>query len=461
MLSDAPPSSGPQVLGTVILGGGPGGVALLLAALRRGAFDALVGDGLAIVERGREIGRGAIGDYVITSDSGAETFVDCLQNATEPALVALRRHPAAEEVARHAPGAVPLRLVGRLMQVIGDRLAAILAGRGALLLTEHAVLQVVRAPDGLWQVVTRGIAGGGPRVLLARNVVFSLGGEQPIERLHTECVAGQPLLPRYAETLVQSGSLFRAPGRDAVNRRLRGLSRPRAVVVGGSTSAVAAANLLLTQLPDVAFGPGGVTILHRRPMRVFYASAEAALAEDYAEFGPDDICPLTGRVFRLAGLRLDSRELLMRARGLGGRAPEPRLRLQMTGAQPDAATIDMLDGADLIVAALGYRPRLVPCLDIDGAPLALRGNTDAMVPLVDDACRIVDGAGEPWPGLFALGLANGFVPSGAFGGEASFVGQANGLWLWQTDVGGMVVDQICARRSGPPGRMRHAETEAV
>lgn len=461
MPSHAPPAIGPQVLGTVILGGGPGGIALLLAALRRGAFDALLDGGLAIVERGSEIGRGAIGDYVITSDSGAETFLDCLQGATEPRLAALRTHPAAEEVARHVPGAVPLRLVGRLMQVVGDRLAAILAERGAELLTEHVAVQLVRTPDGLWRVLTRGLADGAPRVLLARNVVFSLGAEQPIERLRTERVAGRPLLPRYAATLVQSGTLFRAPGRDAVNRRLRGIRNPRAVVVGGSTSAVAAANLLLTQLPDVAFGAAGVTILHRRPMRVFYASAEEALAEDYTEFGPDDICPLTGRVFRLAGLRLDSRELLMRARGIGGRPPEPRLRLQPIGAQPDAATIGMLDEADLIVAALGYRPRLVPCLDTDGAPLALRGDTDAMVPLVDDACRVVDGTGEPWPGLFALGLGNGFVPSGAFGGEASFVGQANGLWLWQTDVGGMVVDQICARCAGPPGRTRYAETEAV
>lgn len=452
---------GPRIFGTVVLGGGPGGVALLLAAMRRGALDTLIDDGLAIVERGRDIGRGAIGDYVITSDSGAETFIDCLENAKEPMLAALRTHPAAEAVAAHVPGAVPLRLVGRLMHVIGDRLSAILVGRGAELVTEHVALQVVRAPDGLWQVVTRGLAGGGPRVLLARNVVFSLGGEQPIERLRHERVGGQPLLPRHAATVVQSGTLFRAPGRDAVNRRLRGIEAPRAVVVGGSTSAVAAANLLLSQLPDVTFGPGGVTILHRRPMRVFYASAEAALAENYTEFGPEDICPLTGRVFRLAGLRLDSRELLMRARGLGGRQPEPRLRLQMMGEQSEAATDAMLDDAHLIVAALGYRPRLVPCLDIDGTPLALRGNTDAMVPLVDDSCRVVDGAGEPWPGLFALGLANGFVPSGAFGGEASFVGQANGLWLWQTDVGGMVVDQICARRGGPLGRTRHAETEAV
>jgi hypothetical protein len=39
-------------------------------------------------------------------------------------------------------------------------------------------------------------------------------------------------------------------------------------------------------------------------------------------------------------------------------------------------------------------------------------------------------------------LAAGFVPHGKLGGEASFRGQANGLWLWQSDVGGLIVDAI-------------------
>jgi hypothetical protein len=36
------------------------------------------------------------------------------------------------------------------------------------------------------------------------------------------------------------------------------------------------------------------------------------------------------------------------------------------------------------------------------------------------------------------------VPWGRLGGEASFSGQANGLWLWQNDVGTMIVDQLLA-----------------
>ena len=57
-------------------------------------------------------------------------------------------------------------------------------------------------------------------------------------------------------------------------------------------------------------------------------------------------------------------------------------------------------------------------------------------------CRVMDASGNPLPNLFAIGLAAGFVPHGKLGGEASFRGQANGLWLWQNDVGALIADAV-------------------
>ncbi|RZM10963.1 MAG: aminotransferase DegT, partial [Sphingomonas sp.] len=51
------------------------------------------------------------------------------------------------------------------------------------------------------------------------------------------------------------------------------------------------------------------------------------------------------------------------------------------------------------------------------------------------------------PDAYGIGLAAGFVPWGRLGGEASFSGQANGLWLWQNDVGMMIVDQLLAHEA--------------
>jgi len=66
--------------------------------------------------------------------------------------------------------------------------------------------------------------------------------------------------------------------------------------------------------------------------------------------------------------------------------------------------------------------------------------------MVDRYCRILDAHDQPIPSAFGIGLAAGFVPWGRMGGEASFRGQANGLWQWQNDVGQMIVDQVLGER---------------
>jgi hypothetical protein len=131
----------------------------------------------------------------------------------------------------------------------------------------------------------------------------------------------------------------------------------------------------------------------------------------------------------------------MRARGIGGLPPEPRLQLHRLGVD-DAASRTLLDNADLVIAALGYRPHALPVLDEAENLVPLLAQTAPQAPLVDGSCRVLDATNNPLPGLFAIGLAAGFVPHGKLGGEPSFRGQANGLWLWQSDVGGLIVDAI-------------------
>ena len=123
---------------------------------------------------------------------------------------------------------------------------------------------------------------------------------------------------------MQSGDVISHDGLARVAELLRVKPHPMVAILGGSTSAMATAHTLLHRLPDVRFGEGGVTLFHRRQLRVYYTSPEEAIADGYTEFDANDLCPLTNRVYRLAGLRLDSRELLMQLRGIGGRQPEPR-----------------------------------------------------------------------------------------------------------------------------------------
>jgi hypothetical protein len=428
--------------GVVIIGGGPAGLAPLLAAHRRGRLADLLNEGVTVVEQSGSVGDGTIGRWAINSDSTAFTFADCLAGPPDSELAELRDHPVTKEFVEAGEGTVPLTRAGEFLGLVGQALNHVIAASpNSRVLKGYRAVSTRRTQTG-WLTLLQDLETGRERTIDSRNVVLATGASQPVERLRREVVAGVNLVERCGERLLQSGEVVSTAGFRAAADRLAGLGRPpRVAIIGGSTSAAAIAFAMLNRMPGVTFGPGGLTILHRRELRIFYPSVEAALADGYTEFGPDDICPVSGRVFRLSGFRLDSRELIMRARGIGGRPAEPRLQLHRLGVD-DAASLELLDNADLVIAALGYRPRALPVFNEAGERVSLHSETGPQARLVDNHCRVMDADGNPLPHLFAIGLAAGFVPYGKLGGEKSFRGQANGLWLWQNDVGAMIADAI-------------------
>ena len=433
-----------EVASAIIVGGGPAGTALLTAAAKRGLLPALA-EGLLLVERDGGLGDGRLGRYAITSDSTAGTFLSAVADMPYPDLAALVEHPAGRAVAAHAGAlGVPLPHVGALLRASGERLAAIARQNGATVATGTEAVRATQSPDDAWTVRLRRAADGHEWDARTQRLVIATGGHQPLDRLATAQVAGASLVELAGDRLLQSDSVLTLGGFAHVSDLLAGRRSPRIAVVGGSTSALTAIALLLKGSPALPLGAGGVTLLHRRPLRPFYASAAAARADGFTDFTARDICPVSGFVYRLGGFRLEARELALRMLGVDGRAPDPRVRT-LRIADDDAEARRTVREADLVIAALGYRPLALPLADRRGRPLALAAHADR--PMVDDRCRVLDANDLPIPGLYGIGLAAGFVPSGPLGGERSFTGQANGLWLWQNDVGAMIVDQLLNERA--------------
>src|SRR6185312_8129477 len=149
-------------------------------------------------------------------------------------------------------------------------------------------------------------------------------------------------------------------------------------------------------------------------------------------------------------LRLEARDLLMAVRGIGGRPPEERLRLHQAGADLDRMALEILDEADVVIAALGYRPRALPLLAPSGRRLEVFADDTGTRPLVDCECRVLDRHGAPIEGLFGIGLGSGFFSRELVGGELSFSGQTNSLWQWQNAIGGLIARQIQAAEAAKP-----------
>lgn len=442
----------PAIASVVVIGGGPAGTALLTAATKRGLLPRLAASGLVVVERDAAIGGGRLGNYAITSDSTATTFLSAVKDNVHPPIAALANAPVGRAIRRHSDEVgVPLVEVGPLLRETGDRLAGVVGDNGGTILTGHEVTGATLGHDGIWTVAIRNRADGSVIDQRSEAIVIATGGHQPVDRLMAQRVAGLPLAATLGERLLQSDDVLALGGMAKVGDLMAGRRSPRVTVIGGSTSALATVGLLLKGDPAIPFGAGGVTLLHRRPLRPFYHSVEAAHAEGFTDFGPDDICPVSGFVYRLAGFRLDARELVLRMLQVDGRAPDPRLALHRINGDDDHAAQQILQQSDLVIAALGYRPHALSLSNDAGQRIALAADTGA--PMVDKHCRVIDANGQPIPGVFGIGLAAGFVPWGSLGGEPSFRGQANGLWLWQNDVGLMIVDQLLESALGE-GRVR-------
>ncbi len=434
------PAPAPQILSTVLVGGGPAGIAMLIAASKKGKLRDLA-RGLAVVERGERLGAGQLPSYGITSDSTAETFLSAVKDNPEPEIAALIDHPGAREIARYMGKlGVPLSRTGPFLEAMGDRVGAIVRASGGQLLTGTEVIDARRTPAGLWQTRIRDAATGVERELLSENIVIATGGYQSSTGVAAERVAGAPLGEQLGERLMLCDDMLRSGGMDRLRARIEGKRAPRIAIVGASTSAVATAVLLLKS--DIPFGAEALTLVHREALRPWYPSADAALADGFTDFGPDDICPLSGFVYRLAGFRLEARELVLRMLRIGGRVPEPRVRLHRLREGQDTDAAHILADADVVVAALGYRPHALPLFDAQGERIPLTAHAPGRPRLADQYCRVIDAAGRPIPGAYGIGLAAGFVPEGRLGGEKSFKGKANGLWQWQNDVGLLIVDQL-------------------
>jgi cation diffusion facilitator CzcD-associated flavoprotein CzcO len=434
-----------SVQGLVIVGAGPGGMAPLLAATNKGKLQELLQAGVTVIESGSAVGRGSLGGHDLESDSSAEALLDVVMRSQEGPFVALRTHPATLRLQAFANGPAPLHIVAHFLEVVSQTVCAMVSAseRGRVLLNTGA-LSVRSTGHGTW-LTTCFKEGSTIEVVESLNVVLATGAHQPLTRLAEEKVAGEPLLPRYAGKVMQTGTLFTAAGLREASEHLSKSSDPKIAIVGGSTSAAAAAGVVLQRMPSLHLQAGAVTLLHRKPLRLFYESVNEALADGYTDFRPSDVCRLTGRVYRLGGLRLKSRKLIMGVLGVGPRPADDRLRLLRLEPRKFAEARAVLDGADLIVAAFGYRPRLLPVYDESMREIVLLSPSGSHWAVVDADSRVLDADQRPLHGLFAVGLAIGPAASDRLGGEAGFCGQVNSLWLWQHTIGEEICEHVLQR----------------
>lgn len=419
----------PEPVDIAVIGGGPAGTGLFLKALKDGQWDALFTQRIALLEAGSHLLAGQLADFQVNSDTLADVFLECLQGH---AGASLDMDELADEVATvgaHCGGPIPLPALRPYLLRLGAQLEKKLSA------TPNCILKMNTPANGL-QLMRDGcirVAHAGGH-LVARKVVLATGATPFPQDLPSATFAGRVPLAPHARKLIHADTLLRMGAGD-LHAMLP--DRPRVVVLGGGHSAFSVAHTLLAAQP--AFGEGDIAVWAKARPKVFFPSREAAEAAGYGDFTEADICPVTQRLYRLAGLRMDGRALYLRMLGLGDGPEERRVRLEVfdtRSGELEAA----LQAADLVVVAFGYHYRMPPLRDADGHAIALAGALTRH--WVDEDCALLDGDGRPVPNLYATGLASGFVPSGELGGEESFHGQTNGLWYYQNLIASRILQQL-------------------
>ena len=172
---------------TVFIGAGPAGIGPLVCAVQKGTFAQLLDSDIAVLDATNIIGRGAIGQYVINSDTLSNTFLECLRNQGGGPLAPLLTAESTHAIQQHADGPAPLRLVGDYMADLGQAVRrAIDAHPASQFLARTTAQSITLNRDGTLTTHARWTDDEGSTHMLglqSTNVVVATGGVQSLPRV--------------------------------------------------------------------------------------------------------------------------------------------------------------------------------------------------------------------------------------------------------------------------------------
>lgn len=437
------------MLRAVFCGGGPASTGVFTNAAQNGRLSELLSAGATLIERSGSIGAGMIGSYHIPANTLADSLLECLQHSDQsPLLARMAEDPSTMELARYRGRSFPLTTGARFLTKLGSMLSDQFDGTNAsCVLTDHTVDALRQTASGSWDVeFHKNCKPDEKRHVGAEYAVLALGAVQPTaHHAKLEIVPGIGLSP-YADKLQTSLDVNCMEPQALFEWGQQLGSDPKIAIIGGSHSAFCVALRLVQELaPHLksngdGFAPGAITLIHRHPVRLFFDTPAEAIADGYAFDEDQDICPITGRINRMAGLRYDTLEFA-RPFVVGTGAPREMELLSVnsgSSSEQIARLRKTLEDATVIISAAGHQARAVPVLDENGNEIDVLRDNDGGYH-VDSRARLFDAQGDVLPGLLAYGIGAGFRPTPETGGEPSYRGRIDSLWLYQNTIGNIIL----------------------
>lgn len=417
---------------TLIIGGGPAGTGLLLKALKDGGTNGFFNRRVALVEQSSQLIAGNITQYQVNSDTLSDVFLECLEGATSNFFNLEQLSAEIELVQSYKGKSIPLPKLAAYFNKLGALLKeALTAAQKCTFFMNTIVERVVQDKNGIYSIHL----SGRQQLITARQIVLATGG---IPKTQSDTTFAHTIsLSPYCDKIIHTDTILRLGLGNDLKISLK--NNPRVVILGGSHSAFSAAHYLLNGPDGITFKNGDIQIWSTRLPKIYFNNKAEALASGYDDFGEDDFCPVTGKLYRLAGLRMDGRALYMQMLGLGHAIKENRVVHNVFTNQM-LEIEEQLKSAALIISAYGYQLNRIPFFDANGDEIQFNGTKTNR--WVNDNCELLDKNEKAIPSVFATGMATGFIPKGELGGEPTFNGQTNGIWYYQNAIADLIMRNL-------------------
>lgn len=410
---------------TVIVGGGPAGTGLFMKMIKDGTSEKSIGN-FALIEQSDKLISGSITSFEINSDTLSDIFLECLDGKAHTSIDLTLLKKEIDHIKTYKGRSIPLKKLSAFFLKLNELLQNKLkTNSNCNLFLNTTVEKIIRLNDGTFQLHI----SGEKKMFYSQKIVVASGGIPAISNGIN--IAGILPLGKYISKVIHSDNLLK-------NNLIKKINADsKIVILGGSHSAFSSAKFLLDQNPELK--DEAIHIWCNKTPLIYFNSKEEATENNYNSFTDEDICPLTKRIFRLAGLRMDGKELYLQMLGAGNRNLERRVTLNLINERIEDLENE-LGQAELIILANGYKFNMIPLIQEDGQKTALYGEQTGH--WVNHSCEVLEENKNPISNLYAVGLATGFIPSGELGGEPSFKGQTNGIWYYQNALAGLILNKL-------------------
>ncbi len=413
-----------------IIGGGPAGTGTILKAMKDNSFEEYADGGIALVESSSDLLVGSITKFLVESDTLSDVFLECTQGSTNNYLPLAQLQNEITEIKKYAGSPIPLNALHTFLQSLGKLIENFFATnvQCKLFLRTTAQKIVIKKNNEFDVFLNNG------SIISAKHLIIATGGIS-VNGLQDEFNFRDGIdLKAHSKKTINAHDIIQGKSNDLI-AKMR--SKSKIIILGGSHSAFSVADYLIKANKNLK--DNSVHIWANTKPKLFYLSKEDAQIDQYDDFTESDICPITHRVFRLAGLRMNGRQLYRKMLVLGDEEIEKRVTFNLISNQAHKLN-EELKSADLIIHALGYRFNMVDTYNESHDPIYYYGSTSFH--WVNDHCNLLNEQGQLIPNLFGVGLASGFIPKANAGGEPSFTGQTNGLWYYQNKAAELILNNI-------------------